>query len=25
VNRVCPHSRFNKTDSHHKSDLKTSI
>jgi DNA topoisomerase-1 len=25
VNRVCPDSRFNKTDSHHKSDLNTSI
>jgi DNA topoisomerase-1 len=25
VNRVCPHSRFNKTDSHHNSDSNTSI
>lgn len=25
VNRICPDSRFNKTDSHHKSDLNTSI
>ncbi|HEX5921944.1 MAG TPA: DNA topoisomerase I [Nitrososphaeraceae archaeon] len=25
VNRVCPDNRFNKTDSHHKSDLNTSI
>ena len=25
VNRVCPDSRFNKTDSHRKSDLNTSI
>lgn len=25
VNRVCPNSRFNKINSHHKSDLNTSI
>lgn len=25
VNRVCPNSRFTKTDSHHNSDLNTSI
>jgi ssDNA-binding Zn-finger/Zn-ribbon topoisomerase 1 len=25
VNRVCPDSRFNKINSHHKSDLNTSI